>query len=87
VSRNFESFEIDPLTIRYKKPIGKQIMPGSERRRELRRRRKRKKQVALIKRRAEKAGANEKTVLAEKLRLMTPGATTLIKTLELEPGK
>ena len=57
---------------------------GSERERELRRRRARKKKMDHIKRRAEKATASEKEVLAAKVRRMTPGARQLIETLDLK---
>ncbi len=56
---------------------------GSERERELRRRRSRKKKMTLITKRAEKASASEKEVLAAKIRQMTPGAEELIKRLGL----
>ena len=58
-------------------------MPGSERRRELRRRRHRKQKIEQIKRRAAKASASEKQVLAEKLRQLTPGANEIIQQLGL----
>ena len=57
---------------------------SSERERELRRRRKRLKSVTKIKKRAEKASASEKEVLARKLRGVTPGAEILIERLKLE---
>ncbi len=57
---------------------------GSERERELRRRRKRLKKMTLIKKRAEKASASEKEVLAAKIRRITPGAEGLITALKLE---
>ena len=56
---------------------------SSERQRELRRRRKRKKKYTLYKRRAEKASPSEKTVLAEKLRNLTPGYEVVIEKLQL----
>lgn len=59
-------------------------MGGIERRRELRRRRTRKKKMAIIKRRATAANPSEKSVLAHKLRELTPGADTVIAALELE---
>lgn len=59
-------------------------MPGSERKRELRRRRHRKIKVTKLKARAEKANASDKQVIAGKLRGLTPGAETIIKTLGLE---
>ena len=55
----------------------------NESHRELARRRTRKKKMALIKKRAAKASASEKQVLADKIRRMTPGAEELIKTLGL----
>ena len=59
-------------------------MGGSERRREIRRRRKRKKKVLHWRERAAKASASEKAVIADKLRSLTPGADTLIASMELE---
>ena len=57
---------------------------SSERERELRRRRKRKHKMGLIKKRAQKATASEKEVLAAKIRRLTPGSEQLIEALELE---
>lgn len=57
---------------------------GIERVRELRRRRSRKKKMDTIKRRAKTATASEKSVLAGKLRSVTPGAQVVIETLGLE---
>lgn len=57
---------------------------GSEREREIRRRRHRKKKVAHLKKRSEKASASEKQVIAGKLRELTPGADSIITSLELE---
>ena len=51
---------------------------------EIKRRRQRKKKVAHLTRRAQKASASEKTVIAGKLRNLTPGADTIINRLELE---
>ena len=59
-------------------------MPGSERRRELRRRRHRKKKIGLLKAKAAKASASEKSVIAGKLRELTPGALEIITALQLE---
>ena len=59
-------------------------MPGSERQRELRRRRHRKRKVPLLKKRAEKATASEKKVIADKLRSLTPGSGEIIEQLGLE---
>ena len=55
----------------------------NERHRELARRRTRKKKLAQIKKRAEKASASEKQVLAAKVRRMTPGAEQLIEAFGL----
>jgi len=57
---------------------------GSERERELRRRRKRLKSVTAIKKKAEKASAAEKEVMAAKLRKMSPGGEVVIAALGLE---
>ncbi len=59
-------------------------MPGSERRRELRRRRHRKKKVGQLKAKAAKASSSEKSVIADKLRQLTPGAVHIITALDLE---
>jgi hypothetical protein len=59
----------------------------SERERELRRRRKRKDSVGLIKKRAVKASASEKEVLARKLRKVSPGAELIIAALKLAKSK
>lgn len=59
-------------------------MSISERQKEIKRRRHRRQKVAKIKKRVEKANVSEKSVLAEKLRNLTPGAETLIEQLELE---
>ena len=58
-----------------------------ERSRELRRRRKRKISVAAIKKRAAKASASEKEVLANKLRKLSPGAELIIAELKLIKAK
>lgn len=55
-----------------------------ERHKELGRRRHRRKKLAIIKRKALKASTSEKAVLAQKLRLMTPGAESIIAALKLE---
>lgn len=55
----------------------------SERRRELRRRRRRKVSVGKIKQRAAKANASEKAILVAKLQRLTPGADTIIESLDL----
>ena len=51
---------------------------------ELRQRRKRKKKMAIFKRKAVKASASEKAVLATKIRRMTSGAEVIIATMGLE---
>jgi hypothetical protein len=56
----------------------------SERKKEIRRRRHRRQKVTQFKKRAEKASFSEKTVIAGKLRSLTPGAETIIQKLELE---
>lgn len=59
-------------------------MPGGiERNRELRRRRARREKVELLKKRLPKATQSEKTEIARKLRLMTPGAEQLIEAWKL----
>ena len=55
----------------------------SERQKEIKRRRQRRKKLSVIKRKLEKATVSEKQHLAEKLRSMTLGATTLIENLKL----
>lgn len=57
---------------------------GSERQREIRRRRTRRRKMVIIKRRAAVANPTEKTILAEKIRKLTPGAEELITRLALE---
>jgi hypothetical protein len=56
----------------------------SERRKEIKRRRKRRAKVTKLKGKIEKASVSEKTVIAEKLRDMTPGADVLIARYALE---
>jgi hypothetical protein len=51
---------------------------------ELRQRRQRKKKLAVFKRKALKASASEKAVLANKIRRMTSGAEVIIATMGLE---
>ena len=59
-------------------------MPGSERRRELRRRRHRKKKVRHLIKKAEKASASEKSMIADKLRKLTPGGNEIVAQEGLE---
>ena len=58
-----------------------------ERQKELRRRRKRKQKLNILKRKAAKATPSEKTVIANKIRNMTPGAEVIIATMGLEERK
>jgi hypothetical protein len=51
---------------------------------ELRQRRKRKKKLAIFKRKAVKASASEKAIIATKIRRMTPGCEIIIATMGLE---
>ena len=51
---------------------------------ELRQRRKRKKKLTVLKRKAVKASASEKAVMATKIRRMTSGAEVIIAALGLE---
>lgn len=59
-------------------------MPSSERRREIKRRRHRRKKLAQFEKRLAKATVSEKTVIAEKVRCLTPGGTKIIETWGLE---
>jgi hypothetical protein len=56
----------------------------SERKQELKRRRHRKKKLALYARKLGSATVSEKSVMAEKIRRMTPGCETVIENWELE---
>ncbi|MEX2176986.1 MAG: DUF6800 family protein [Pirellulaceae bacterium] len=58
-----------------------------ERHKELRQRRHRKKKLIGLKRKAGKANATEKGVIAAKIRRLTPGAEVIIATLGLEERK
>ena len=57
---------------------------SSERQRELRRRRHRRVKIDKLAKRAEKANASEKAVIAEKIRQLTPGYAVIIDKLGLE---
>jgi hypothetical protein len=57
---------------------------GIERHREIRRRRKRKQKLAVYKRRVKSASAAEKAVIARKLRMLTPGADSIIESLGIQ---
>lgn len=56
----------------------------SERKKEIKRRRHRLKKMSVFKRRLEKATVSEKQMIASKVRQLTPGAETIIHTLQLE---
>jgi hypothetical protein len=56
----------------------------SERKQELKRRRHRKKKLKVFARKLVKATVSEKTVLAEKIRRLTPGCEVLIENWDLE---
>jgi hypothetical protein len=58
-----------------------------QRHRELRARRHRKKKLKILKRRATKANASEKAIIAGKIRRLTPGAEVIIAGLALEERK
>jgi len=55
----------------------------SERKQELKRRRHRKKKLKVFERKLSKATVSEKTVIAEKIRSLTPGCEVLIAKWEL----
>jgi hypothetical protein len=55
----------------------------SERKKELRRRRHRQKKIAIFARKLEKATVSERTVIADKLRALTPGGEQIIARWEL----
>lgn len=57
---------------------------GIERMREIRRRRSRRKKINILKRKASKATASEKAVIAGKIRKLTPGAEVVIANWHLE---
>ena len=59
-------------------------MSLSERKQELKRRRHRKKKFGIFARKLTKATVSEKTVIAEKLRKLTPGCEVVIEAWELE---
>lgn len=56
----------------------------SERAKEIKRRRHRRKKMSHLIKRAEKASVSEKTIIAGKIRGLTPGAEALIERLSLE---
>ena len=62
-------------------------MSTIHRHRELKQRRHRKKKMKVLKRRATKANASEKLIIAGKIRRLTPGAEVIIANLGLEERK
>ena len=67
-----------------KKTCGDENVGGSERTRELKRRRQRAKKLGILKRKAKKASAADKAVIAGKIRSLTPGAEVIIADWKLE---
>ena len=59
----------------------------SDRHQEIRRRRKRRQKLSMFKKRLKKATVSERTVMADKIRKMTPGAETIIEAWGLEERK
>ncbi|MEN6367136.1 MAG: DUF6800 family protein [Thermoguttaceae bacterium] len=59
-------------------------MSCSERKKELRRRRHRSKKIAAFSRKLAKATVSERTLIAEKLRALTPGGEQIIANWDLE---
>ncbi len=59
-------------------------MPASERQREIKRRRHRREKIGKLKKKAEKATASEKKVIADQIRALTPGFQDIIDQLGLE---
>jgi hypothetical protein len=59
----------------------------SDRHQEIRRRRKRRQKLSLFKKRLKKATVSERTVMADKIRSMTPGAETIIEAWGLKERK
>ncbi|MEQ1825663.1 MAG: DUF6800 family protein [Pirellula sp.] len=58
-------------------------MAGTERQRELRRRRHRKSKLELLHKKSEKSSKAEKSVIAQKVRRLSPGAEQLIRAWKL----
>lgn len=59
-------------------------MPSSERRKEIKRRRHRRKKLGQMARQLKKATVSERTVIAEKIRNLTPGGDVVIDNWGLE---
>jgi hypothetical protein len=64
--------------------VGGYLVGFSERRKEINRRRHRRKKLAKLSKQAETANVSEKSVIAGKIRQLTPGAEPIIKRLALE---
>jgi hypothetical protein len=60
------------------------IVGSSERKKEINRRRHRRQKITKYKRKLASATVSETKVIASKIRLLTPGAETIIANLELE---
>jgi len=58
-----------------------------DRHQEIRRRRKRRQKLSLFKKRLKKATVSERTVMADKIRSMTPGAEVIIEAWGLKERK
>lgn len=56
----------------------------SDRKQEIKRRRHRRQKLARFQQRLKKATVSEKAMIAEKIRRMTPGAETIVKSMKLE---
>ena len=59
----------------------------SDRKQEIKRRRHRRKKLIVFKRKLKKATVSERTLIAEKLRKMTPGCEVIVANLGLEERK
>jgi hypothetical protein len=55
----------------------------SERKRELRRRRHRKKKLSILSRKLQKSTVSERTVIADKIRALTPGGEVIVANWDL----
>ncbi|MBL9092139.1 MAG: hypothetical protein JNL96_13015 [Planctomycetaceae bacterium] len=58
----------------------------SDRKQEIKRRRHRKKKIAVFARKLKKANATEKAAIADKIRLLTPGAEVVLANLGIDGG-
>ena len=59
-------------------------MPISERKKEIKRRRHRRKKLVELGKKLAKAGSSDKSVIAEKVRALTPGAEVILKQWGIE---